>query len=293
MGATIFCFPCFWVKLYANQTETKGSKVLYNRGFAYYEKGEYDRAIWDFDKAKEVKRIAQEESRIKQIGEYIENFEITIKEKKTSVKRGKSNELKDSRINFSFGLGLGYHQIGNADIKELSDMGMGEVTQSSLQFSGNIGIHISLLERLSISCLTGYSFGSAGWENAFGSGLHAGMTYGIWDLDFEMKFLFPLHIHEAGVEKAFVFPFVGIGPTLSYNLTDREGDGFINGGGDLHYNLGVGTRRLYGSSCFDIRLLTLIRPSYEFEEFKLGSTTTSENYKGTSYSIMVQMFYIL
>ena len=190
------------------------------------------------------------------------------------------------RCNFSFGLGFpAYHQLGNHDIKAFDSEEMGKVKQGMFLMSLNAGIHILVFEQCVVSCLTEYAIGTTKWNNAFGSGDEVGMSPHIWDLDFEVRFLFRLTTQRSsGSAKNYIFPLVGAGPTLSYRLIDENGDGFVNGGGDWHYRLGVGIRR---GGFIEYSLIALIRPSYTFKGFKVGGIS-SANFEGCSYSILLQ-----
>lgn len=203
------------------------------------------------------------------------------------------------RLNFFLNVGFpGYHQLGNDDIKQLSDEGMGTVQQGSvLIFYGNTGFGISFLDKFTISCLTGYSLGNVKWENAFGSGDDIDMSYHIWDLDFELKYFWEVPIPKnSDVSETYIFPLIGTGPTLKYRIIDENEDGFINGGGSWHYRFGVGIgltslAKSIGINSLEFSLIALTRPSYAFKEFKIGEAIPI-NYEGNSYSVFLQTSFI-
>jgi hypothetical protein len=191
-------------------------------------------------------------------------------------------------------LNFGYHSIGSDD---LENRNLGEVGVSGMVMVVSAGIDAYKYQEYQVSCVYSLSWLDAHssddgfgfkWGNAFRSHRDIPMSLFAGDIRLEFQLLKPL------ISKK-IFPFIGIGRTLAYRLTDNDGNGFTDGGGDFHFSAGIDVAVENGlfrsvpitKSVFSgWRIGVIYRPSFVFKNFKLDETVPVE-YGGNSITIFL------
>jgi len=200
------------------------------------------------------------------------------------------DSLKSIYFNPCLELSVGYHNIGSHDLHDIGNAGYGKIDQADFCFLAGAGMSLFIPKIAEISCLFHFTF------NALQYGYKwtivdepVPLTMEIFDIRLELKSLLPA--------LGRMSPYLGIGTTIDYDLLDEEGDGFTKGGGNFHYVFGVdinldkkllgGNRTLGKGMTGDIRVGVVYRPSFAFEEFKLGRNTAPIEVSGNSLTYVL------
>lgn len=194
--------------------------------------------------------------------------------------RAEGMEIKKTeslRFGLLFQLGWGYYSIGNKDLEWFDEMGLGEISQGGFLPKFGLGFGLSWQQKVASYVEISYSgllpIGYS-WKDCYGSGEDVPMCLNVADLDLKFYFF--------GEESTLYFL---VGKTLIYDLVDEYDEGFLNGGGDYHFGLGIKRGTMEKGSLAGWGIEVIYRP-YKFKEFKVGESMPVE-FSGDSVSIIL------